>query len=135
MADILIRAESVELLARYEDWVQRAGHTPRLTTSLAAAHSLLFQCQRAGRMPAAVVTTQPPGQQAREIPRWEWLDALRVSAAPARLLLLVRHPLVDQSPRPNSVVLSDPALSEAEFRESLGRVLRGWPQRGDPDPT
>lgn len=134
MADILIRAESVELLARYEAWVRQAGYTPRLTTSLAAAHSLLFHYQRAGRMPLAVITTQPPGQQARVIPRWEWLDALRVSAAPARLLLLARHPLIDKSPRPNSVVLGDPDLSEAEFLESFERVLLGWPQRSEPDP-
>lgn len=126
MATILIRTESLELLDRLADWLRAAGHQPILTTSLAAAHQYLGRARRNGTLPAAIVTTLPPVEQAADLLKWHWLDGLRRSAAPAPVLLLARHPTLTGSPRPGSVILADPALDEDHFRESLQRLLY-WP--------
>lgn len=129
MALILIRAEAVDRLNRWEDWARSAGHEPVLTTSLAAAHAYLFRAARHGRFPDVVVTTMPPVEATRAILRWDWLDALRTSAAPACLLLLARHQALFHSPRPGSVLLADPDLDEAGLRACLDRLL-DWPTAG-----
>ncbi|HEX2172801.1 MAG TPA: hypothetical protein VHL09_10200 [Dehalococcoidia bacterium] len=123
MVTILIRTESIDLLGRWERWVERAGYRPVLTTSLAAAHAYLFRAGRWGELPAVIVTTMPLTEARRATPRWDWLDALRASAAPSCLLLLARHEALLHSPRPGSVLLADPDLTEAEFRACLDRLI------------
>lgn len=126
MGLILIRSEAVHQLQIWEGWAVGAGHETVVTTSLAAAHAYLFRAERRGRMPDVLVTTMPPTEGARAILRWDWLDALRTSAGTARLLLLARHESLFHSPRPGSVLLADPDVTEPEFRACLERLL-GWP--------
>lgn len=126
MAVLLVRSESVELLNRWNEWVIRAGHKPILVSSLAAAHQYLIRGQRLGKVPAVVITTMPPTEQSAAILHWRWLDSLRASAAPAPILLLASHPTLDNSPRPGSVVLAHPLISEASWNEHL-RDLLDWP--------
>ena len=126
MASILIRTESVVLLLLLEDWLRALGHQPVLTTTLAAAHDYLVRARRTATLPAVVITTMPPTEQAADPLNWTWLDGLRRSAAPAPLLLLARHPKLTASPRPGSVLLADPVLDAVQFAEHVQLLLR-WP--------